>query len=1398
MNRQDKKHAKDKSDDSFETFNLPKDYALKLFGNLDNNKSGTLNKKETKDTKDLMKEFMKQIEQTTCRNDIIEWQKSLDKKMLYKVFCIEGQTWLVGTILKMYWKIQENPNFSFAISPHGITARTNTKDIIKSMPIALPLDSTFMIKAPVKKYPKHITDDLPMSIIEAENLLIQNTRICGMVDIFDSITLSPEQLEDPKKIIDIFNTLSMNDVFSVKQSDFPKRKDDDFWKFPIWFNPFSLNSLYQWIVVSFEINIINHYIDSQEKIKPTIFKNYPIQNRGKTINVWKGLDNLDKLKIFEDAYEDYNNCKNELHKNKLKGSINRRKTLISLMELSKCDNFKKKIIPELKNNVDFNSNSGEKFNESSPENTSCKNDSVRKNILNLINTSEDINMVDLMLYPILSMVDNEISYTLSLMGFTLTKIVFDRMINEVVEEQDNKKNLESRAKKRKMRALKQNVHSETKSGFIFQMCNQESMIIKEIEKENSDSAKDESKSQKKYKSKSRSKSISKNLELEKVNFQEKENTAKKKKKRNKKNKKIQSNHVVRKKSDSTNNEQAQETDIKEIQSPQKSAKPSKSKKSGIPSIPITKTKRSNTENEAELMKKQENRDEIKKKLNCLKRYDNYYSDDEKLELSADPDYLDKANIKKNNQMARKTNSVQNGYENNFDSNNRASSFTKSRKQVFDDIKSTSYCTKTLSSMTESYFIHKKRHMNHNALTTEMKESTVKESTVKENSVDSISINSNTEPNKYNDDLTHYTETNSIDRAKTRKIENNLAYKHIKKNDIKLTKNDKNIINQRTQEKELKNQIYNLENELVNTQHAYNINPKENYNSLINSMSYFHSTSFNKNLRSFRGRQTEKKVQNKSNERHEKVDKIDMTQKINDNFNQKNPVDHSLNSLKKTNSLYNDKLRVNVPVKIPHNTNTINISNQINNKNCDKNLHFEKWEKSISPKPAKDSFNKNKEAKTPNSLPKNDTQIRKFSSNEAICKEQIDNQKTLSEANKKSLSRQDSINVTNSHRNIETTKFEITKEIKKKVDLKIEIDKDIKTTSQQNIHLPETKQNIECNRPKTPPLNVQNFVLDVLEKPISDIVGIMRPKSYSNSVYNIENLETEAQVVKSQTIGTKNTKENMLVSPLNFAKSQQSSNIDQNTRFTLDETKSETIENKANSVQRPSSAIDKSRNNQKNNENIKLKAPNTPTNERFCVDFVINASPWHSPERKNSNGQSEYYSQKKSAKKADYFNNEVPTNKYFNNDINLNLNISNYNKKKYKEIGNEKKIYNNYSKMNYYNEFPHMSHSNYNTNQTKNYINEIINNNNIITMTLPMNPRNYYNYRYQNIPNKNLNVPDRTQINIIDAKEVANEFFMNHLKRNVNNLCFNLNEYSKSLEDSRKAVFERLKKVSFYF
>lgn len=82
------------------------------------------------------------------------------------------------------------------------------------------------------------------------------------------------------------------------------------------------------------------------------------------------------------------------------------------------------------------------------------------------------------------------------------------------------------------------------------------------------------------------------------------------------------------------------------------------------------------------------------------------------------------------------------------------------------------------------------------------------------------------------------------------------------------------------------------------------------------------------------------------------------------------------------------------------------------------------------------------------------------------------------------------------------------------------------------------------------------------------------------------------------------------------------------------------------------------------------------------------------------------------------------------------------------------------------------------------MNNIINYNNIITATLPVYPKNYHNYRYQNIPNNNLNVPDRTKINQTDAKEIVSGFFMNHLERNVNNLCYKVNEHAKTYETSR--------------
>jgi hypothetical protein len=149
------------------------------------------------------------------------------------------------------------------------------------------------------------------------------------------------------------------------------------------------------------------------------------------------------------------------------------------------------------------------------------------------------------MFPSFEMVDHESSYILGLMGFSLTKIVFDRMITEMVEDQQN--NNLSKANKRKRRLQNKKVFSERKSGFMCQINNQESMIIKEIEREENS----ESKSCKKKKSKSRSKSITiKDSGKSCTGAPEPKgdnDSGKKKKKRKNKANKIRSHNVVRRK-----------------------------------------------------------------------------------------------------------------------------------------------------------------------------------------------------------------------------------------------------------------------------------------------------------------------------------------------------------------------------------------------------------------------------------------------------------------------------------------------------------------------------------------------------------------------------------------------------------------------------------------------------------------------------------------------------------------------------------------------------------------------------------------------------------------------------------------------------------------------------------
>lgn len=112
-------------------------------------------------------------------------------------------------------------------------------------------------------------------------------------------------------------------------------------------------------------SIKKSYIDEQSS-KIHLKKNYPIQMRCKAINFWSLMEDSAKLKIFEDAFEDYVDSKLEMNKNMVKRTVNRRKVLINLLEQFNADNFKKK-------------NNGQEL-----ESFDAKKENIRQSILDTI------------------------------------------------------------------------------------------------------------------------------------------------------------------------------------------------------------------------------------------------------------------------------------------------------------------------------------------------------------------------------------------------------------------------------------------------------------------------------------------------------------------------------------------------------------------------------------------------------------------------------------------------------------------------------------------------------------------------------------------------------------------------------------------------------------------------------------------------------------------------------------------------------------------------------------------------------------------------------------------------------------------------------------------------------
>jgi len=74
----------------------------------------------------------------------------------------------------------------------------------------------------------------------------------------------------------------------------------------------------------------NSYIDAQNSDQ-LMNKNYPIQLKPKTINIWKKMSYNKKIQMLEEVFEDYTQIKTDIIKDKGKKSSTRRSCLLSLL-----------------------------------------------------------------------------------------------------------------------------------------------------------------------------------------------------------------------------------------------------------------------------------------------------------------------------------------------------------------------------------------------------------------------------------------------------------------------------------------------------------------------------------------------------------------------------------------------------------------------------------------------------------------------------------------------------------------------------------------------------------------------------------------------------------------------------------------------------------------------------------------------------------------------------------------------------------------------------------------------------------------------------------------------------------------------------------------------------------
>ena len=223
------------------------------------------------------------------------------KDTIYRVFSITDPG-LVTFLMKMMNQMKRLKHNSFSIRESNLRQAFETQ---KDFGLAKYSMLLYSIKktSPGNFYARNEGEKRRNSF---EKVVMRKLRIFKVKSVFDSITFSKDFLDSIDEVLNIFDVISNNQIFSIVDEKFYQSNDSEF-KLPHWFKQTSLNSFASWVVAYFERRIYLCFKEGESAFENKM----PIQLRDEYLTVWNSMEEIKQEELISKVVDQADHFRSE-------------------------------------------------------------------------------------------------------------------------------------------------------------------------------------------------------------------------------------------------------------------------------------------------------------------------------------------------------------------------------------------------------------------------------------------------------------------------------------------------------------------------------------------------------------------------------------------------------------------------------------------------------------------------------------------------------------------------------------------------------------------------------------------------------------------------------------------------------------------------------------------------------------------------------------------------------------------------------------------------------------------------------------------------------------------------------------------------------------------------------